>query len=80
MTTAFIRSQLQFLHLVLRAKKLLFKIFVQTPADKNIALEVHPDNSIDSVKKHLQDLIPLHRQSLVFAGRQLEDGKHPELL
>ena len=60
------------LHLVLRAKNCML-IFVQTPADETITLKVHPDNTIENVKQHLKDLFPPHRQSLVFAGVQLED-------
>ena len=61
------------LHLVLRVKNCML-IFVQTPADETITLEVHPDNTIANVKQHLKDLFPPHRQSLVrFAGVQLED-------
>ena len=48
-------------------------MFSQTPADETITLEVHPDNTIENFKQHLKDLFPPHRQSLVFAGVQLED-------
>ena len=61
------------LHLVLRLKSQMY-IFVENPSGNTVTLEVHPDHSIETIKHHLQDLIRPHRQSLVFAGMQLEDG------
>ena len=61
------------LHLVLRLKSQM-QIFVENPSGDTVTLEVRPDHSIETIKHHLQDFLPPHRQSLVFAGMQLEDG------
>ena len=61
------------LHLVLRLKSQMH-IFVEYTSADTVTLEVHPDHSIETIKHHLQDLLPPHRQSLRFAGKQLEDG------